>query len=191
MGLLGLDGGSGVLAAKARLQRSPSGQRTLVAQESSSSPETAVPGPRTAEPQHLHSQRSAAGPGWKNRSRFSASDLGSSLLTFLNGRDLDTSAFQSEGQGQGLCPGLSVGLDSMDNTRTPSLTSYTTVHPLRIKEGGSRGDTCSGLLSIGVGRGAAVKGKTLTQAVRCQRRGDPKASPGATVTSGPCAERQA
>lgn len=132
--------------------------------------------------------------GWtrlENRSRFSASDLGSSLLTFLNGRDLDTSAFQSEGQGQGLCPGLSVGLDSMDNTRTPSLTSYTTVHPLRIKEGGSRGDTCSGLLSIGVGRGAAVKGKTLTPAVRCQRRGDPKASPGATVTSGPCAERQA
>lgn len=115
-----------MLAAKAGLQRSPSGQRALVAQESSSNPEKAVPGPRTAGPQRLPSQRSAAGPGWENRSRFSASHLGSSLLTFLNGRDLYTSAFQSEGQGQGLCPGLSVGLDGMDNTRTPSLTSYTT-----------------------------------------------------------------
>lgn len=83
-------------------------------------------GPEPQGPQRLPSQRSAAGPGWENRSRFSASHLGSSLLTFLNGRDLYTSAFQSEGQGQGLCPGLSVGLDSMDNTRTPSLTSYTT-----------------------------------------------------------------
>lgn len=152
--------------------------------ESSSSPERAVPGPKTSAHQCFYPLVSAAGPGWKNRSCFSASHLGSSLLTFLNGRDLDTSAFQTERQGQGLCPGVSVGLGSMDDTRTPSLTSYITGrYPLRIKEGGSRGNTCSGLLRIGVGRGAAVKGKTLTPAVRGQQRGHPKASLGTTVTS--------